>query len=88
MQLKYRFCLFVIVILYGAEIHSGTGFEVEKATVTSSGGSASGNNIQIKGSIGQSDASVPSTGGGFALNGGIWGKDYFNDIIFKNGFEN
>ncbi|MFK8011233.1 MAG: hypothetical protein AB8B80_04275 [Marinicellaceae bacterium] len=77
------FCLF-----YAHSSYSGDEYKIDKATTSSSGGTSNGGNIQVKGSIGQAEASNQSTGGVFAINGGIWTKKTNNDIIFKNGFEN
>jgi len=74
-------------ILYFSMANSGSGYEIEKATTVASGGTTSGSNYQIKGSIGQSEASNNITGGAYGINGGIWTTDFNNDIIFKNGFE-
>ena len=49
----------------------------------------SGNQYEIKSSVGQAEASSYTSGGIYAINGGIWSATINNnDIIFKNGFEN
>ena len=68
--------------------HSGDEYKIDKATVNASGGTSTGGTIQVKGSVGQAEASNQISGGAYGINGGIWTKQFNNDIIFKNGFEN
>lgn len=77
-----------IFLFYVNSSHSGNVYKIDKATISASGGTSASGNIQIKGSIGQAEASNQSTGGVFTVNGGIWTQETNNDIIFKNGFEN
>ena len=68
-----------------AESSSG-GFEITKSTVDNGGGTSSGGDFSLTGTIGQHEAnSRVSSGGDFLLAGGFWAKAH--DVIFKNSFE-
>ena len=67
---------------------SGGDFEITKNTIDNGGGTSTGGDFSLTGTIGQHDASVqPSQGGNFVLAGGFWANAFFNDSIFADGFE-
>jgi hypothetical protein len=48
-------------------------FAIDWHTIDGGGGTSSGGNFSVSGTIGQPDASAqPMTGGGFSLTGGFW----------------
>jgi hypothetical protein len=64
----------------------GGDFEFIKNTIDSGGGTSSGGDFSLTGTIGQPDASLQaSSGGGFRLEGGFWTS--VSDVILKDGFE-
>jgi hypothetical protein len=67
---------------------SGGDFKITKSTIDSGGGTSSGDNFSLTGTIGQPDANRQiSTGGGFTLAGGFWASATVIDTIFKDSFE-
>ena len=84
-------CLVALTILITAisfAQSSGGDFEITKSTIDNGGGTSSGGNFSLTGTIGQHDANRQiSTGGGFALAGGFWADATVIDVIFKNSFE-
>ena len=67
---------------------SGGDFEITKSTIDSGGGTSSGGDFSMTGTIGQHDANwQPSTGEGFSVTGGFWVDAGVSDAIFKDGFE-
>lgn len=67
---------------------SGGDFEITKSTMDNGGGTSSGGEFSLTGTIGQPDANQRiATGGGFALSGGFWANADVVDLIFKDGFE-
>jgi len=58
--------------------------ELTKHTINNGGNTMSGGGFELKSSIGQTDASKPSSGGNYNLSGGFWQQN--NDLIFKNKF--
>ncbi|MCX7552754.1 hypothetical protein OS175_02590 [Marinicella sp. S1101] len=77
-----------LVALTISPAQSGDDYEITQSTIQASGGTASGSTYEVKGSVGQSEASSFVTGGIYVINGGIWSASSNNDIIFKNGFDN
>ena len=71
----------------------GDAYTVDRHTVDGGGGTSSGGNFEIQGTIGQPDADPlqPSTGGGFEVTGGFWPglapASPQPDPLFANGFE-
>ncbi|MDM7923114.1 MAG: hypothetical protein QUS14_12510 [Pyrinomonadaceae bacterium] len=51
---------------------SGGNFSITKSVIAGGGGSASGGNFSVNGTIGQAVAGGPSTGGSFSLQSGFW----------------
>ncbi len=47
-------------------------FAVSSHTIDGGGGTSAGGEFSLQGSIGQPDASMPATGGIFAVTGGFW----------------
>lgn len=62
-----------------------------RAVIASGGGTSTGGNFAIDGTIGQADVDPlqPSTGGAFAITGGFWFTESPRpDGLFGDGFEN
>ena len=88
---KLLICVFSSFVILISAItfaqSSSEDFEITKSTIDNGGGTSSGGDFSLTGTIGQSDANPQiSTGGGFLLAGGFWAKAH--DVIFKNSFEN
>ena len=65
---------------------SGGDFTITKSTIDNGGGTSSGGDFSLVGTIGQHDANqTQSSGGDFLLAGGFWAKA--TDGLFKDGFE-
>jgi len=62
-------------------------YAVTKHTISNGGGTSNGINFQVSGTIGQSDAYEPISGGEYVLTGGFWASNIDSDIIFIDGFE-
>lgn len=77
-------------VLIATAFPSAAGDEhvLQKGVVSSGGGESTNNDIIIRATVGQKEASQASKNGLYQLNGGIWTHASANDIIFKNGFEN
>ena len=81
------FLVFLITALALAQ-SSGGVFEITKSTINNGGGTSSGGEFSITGTIGQPDANQQiSTGAEFALAGGFWADATVIDLIFKDSFE-
>ncbi len=79
--MKYLLLVLLIQsISIGAQ--TGTNFSITKSNIAGGGGSSTGSQFSLKGTIGQMTA-TKSTGTNFELSGGFW----TTDIIFINGFE-
>ena len=62
-------------------------FEIVSYTIDGGGGTSTGGDFSLTGTIGQTDASVEiATGSVYTLAGGFWGGRLL-DFIFKGGFE-
>lgn len=67
---------------------SGGDFEITNSTIDNGGGTSSGGEFTLTGTIGQHDASdTPATGGSYRLSGGFWGAGSVGEEIFSDGFE-
>jgi len=55
-----------------ASVTLGQPFAIDRYTIDAGGGASSGGQFDILSTIGQHDASDPSTGGQFELAGGFW----------------
>ena len=62
-------------------------FKINKYTISTGGGVIANQNYQITGTVGQSEASITSSGENYKLNSGFWTPGADNDLIYKNGFE-
>lgn len=51
---------------------SGGDFEIVSSTIDGGGGSSTGGDFEMSGTIGQPDAGAVMTGGDFELTGGFW----------------
>ncbi len=65
-----------------------TNYEIPWHSIDGGGGTSSGENTVLKGTIGQPDAGI-MTGGGYLLNGGFWDKEINPSPIpiFNDDFE-
>jgi len=59
--------------LPAAHAQTGGGYDLTWYTIDSGGGTSTGSSYTLLGTIGQPDAGVAMTGGGFTLVGGFWG---------------
>ena len=65
---------------------SGGDFELTQTTIDAGGGTTSGADFELVGTLAQPEADPrQSSGGEFLLAGGFWASA--NDTIFSNGFE-
>ena len=65
----------------------GGDFEITKSTIDGGGGTSSGGDFSLTGTIGQPDAGAQvALGGTFALQGGFW-ANAITDTLLKDGFE-
>ena len=67
---------------------SGGEFEISASTIDGGGGTSTGGDFSLTGTIGQHDADPqPATGGTYALAGGFWANAESADHVFKSGYE-
>lgn len=64
-------CVVIGVAILAASASAGT-FELTWFSIDGGGGSSVGGSFALSGTIGQSDAGAPMTGGDFSLTGGYW----------------
>ena len=65
---------------------SGGDFELTRTTIDAGGGTASGPDFELVGTIAQPEANAQqSSGGEFLLAGGFWANT--TDALFSDGFE-
>lgn len=81
-KIKTLVCVFSLCISFGY-VHAQ--YEIKKHSINNGGGTLSGSNYELSGSVGQTDASTSQTNGQYALNGGYWQQN--NDLIFKDNLE-
>jgi hypothetical protein len=82
-----RFALTALVVLAGAASQSLAQFSISWFTIDGGGGTSTGGNFTLSGTIGQPDAGAPLTGGNFSLTGGFWAgitPSGCDDIDFNN----
>ena len=83
---SFAFILLITTIALAQS--SGGDFEITKSTIDNGGGTSSGGEFSVTGTIGQPDANPQiSTGGKFTLAGGFWATATVVDTIFQDGFE-
>lgn len=90
MQMKPIIILVVLLCVSALVFSQSSGgdFEITRNTIDNGGGSSSGGEFSLTGTIGQHDANHQiSTDGGFALAGGFWANAFVSDVIFEDGFE-
>lgn len=61
-----------LATLLGAAAASAQPFAIDWYTIDGGGGTSSGGNFTLSGTIGQPDAGPTMTGGNFTLTGGFW----------------
>lgn len=82
-----------LAVLAASSASAGNTLSVDWSTIDAGGGTSTGGNYSVSGTIGQVDADPlqPSSGGNFALTGGFWvvanATTPASDLIFKDGFE-
>ena len=82
----FSITLLLAVSTFALAQSTGGEFTIVKSTIDNGGGTSSGGEFSISGTIGQSDATDRvSVGGEYLLSGGFWAV--INDVLFKNGFE-
>jgi hypothetical protein len=71
--MNLRFCLITVAIslLAGNHLHAQS-FSIDWFTIDGGGGTSSGGNFAVTGTIGQPDTGT-LTGGAYTLRGGFWG---------------
>ena len=68
---------------------SGGNFEITNWTIDNGGGTSSGGQFTVTGTIGQPDANPQiSTGGTFSVAGGFWARAEIINLLFEDSFEN
>jgi len=84
----------VISLLLAASLPAGQpaggNFVLLKSTIDGGGGSATGGNFVLTGTVGQPDTGAqPASGGEHALAGGFWAQigSVVTELIFADGFE-
>jgi len=55
--------------------HANAQFSISSFTIDGGGGKSSGGTFSLTGTVGQAEASAPSTGSSFSLAGGFWGLE-------------
>lgn len=78
----------VIFFTFIVSAQEGAGFKITKSTIDGGGGISQGGGFKMSGTVGQADASLKVSGGGFQLSGGFWAEGVRPDALFQNGFEN
>ncbi len=81
----------LLVFAAGSSALAG-GLEVDRSVIVAGGGTSSGGNFSISGSMAQVDADPlqPSSGGVYTVTGGFWpgfAPVIQNDQLLKDGFE-
>jgi hypothetical protein len=90
MRCTARILAATLSILMAGAATAGGDLRVDWSTSDAGGGSASGGDFSLSGTIAQVDADTlqPSTGGNFELTGGFWVVDTAApDLIFRDDFE-
>ena len=64
----------LIITVSIATAQSGSGYDLTWNTIDNGGGESIGSDYALAGTIGQPDAGVAMSGGGYTLNGGFWGS--------------
>jgi hypothetical protein len=69
--LKNIFALLLVLCLLTPAIHAQT-YSIDWYKIAGGGGSSTGGQYSVSGTIGQPDAGGAMTGGGYSLTGGFW----------------
>ena len=84
--------LILLIAAGSAPVEGGSpgGFSIDRYTIDGGGGTSTGGQFSLTGTIGQYDASpVSAQGGPYTIYGGFWGGSKPNlDDFFRDGFEN
>lgn len=92
-MIRWLVFLLVVSMLFTAPINAGLpaggDFVMIKSSIDNGGGTATGGNFVLQGTIGQADASITTASGGkFKVSGGFWARlGEAAELIFKDGFE-
>ena len=76
--------LFVTAILAEGVVvaQTGGGYDLTWSTIDGGGGSSAGGGYQLIGTLGQPDAGVTLSGGGYSLSGGFWGGVSIGSMVY------
>ena len=87
---KLAFAVTLSVLAAGSA-SAGGELRVDWSTIDAGGGTTTGGNFSLNGTIAQVDADPlqPSSGGNFEVTGGFWvlASQAASDALFKDGFE-
>jgi hypothetical protein len=64
--------LLPLAALSSAQVATGGTYSLNQAVLAGGGGTSTGGNFAVEGTIGQAIAGVQSNGGNFGANGGFW----------------
>jgi hypothetical protein len=77
----------LLLIVTAAAAAAGDSYRLDRASADHGGGGLAANaNYQLVVAIGQHDADVVSSGGGYRYSGGVF-AGVPDDVLFKNDFE-
>ena len=62
----------ISVLILAAATGFAQSYSIDWYKIAGGGGTSSGGNYSLSGTIGQPDASAPMTGGNYSLTGGFW----------------
>lgn len=77
--MKDQIVIMMVLAAFGAvAAHSQSGgvYQIESSVVAGGGGTSSGNDYELTGTIGQNSAGILSTGGSYRLFGGFWHPEF------------
>jgi hypothetical protein len=88
-HLYRRLTLVLLVLLVTAiagvgvvAAQTGGGYDLTWSTIDGGGGSSAGGGYQLIGTVGQPDAGVILSGGGYSLSGGFWGDVLISGKVY------
>lgn len=96
MKLHIKHFVGVLALLAAGTVAADDSLQLQRSLIAAGGGSASGGEFRLHGSLGQAEADAlqPSVGGEFALLGGFWAGLHLQPVappgeaVFADGFEN
>ena len=66
------FVLLLVPLMLATQAVSAQNYSIDWFKISGGGGTSSNGQYQVSGTIGQHDAGVTMTGGGYSLTGGFW----------------